>query len=363
MNITTATEPSSVRLQLRCSKDDLASPLPPSSSGSTIEDTFAHLPSYSPPRTGLVSHLPPAWIPFAELMRLHKPAGYYASYFPLLVGIFFAAAVSIPAPSPSLVARICAIHMVGNLFLRGGACSWNDTVDAPLDRKVARCRNRPVARGAVRPCVAHAFTTLLTATWFFILSWLPRASILPAVLFALLLMVYPFCKRITNFPQVVLGFSLGLGQSLGMASLGLDPLSQGSPKIRWTMACLYFSNVINAMIYDTVYAHQDLEDDLKAAVMSMAVACGGRTKEVLASLSVVEISLLSGAGYLMGFGAWYFLAAVGGTAVILSTMIVTVNLKEPAACMNWFKWTIWLTGTALCAALMGEYAARLRCTD
>ena len=340
MNVTTAMESSSVRLQLRYSDDDLTSPLPPPSSGSTADDIIAHLPPYNPPQTGLVSYLPPAWIPFAELMRLHKPAGYYASYFPLLVGTFFAAAVSIPAPSPSSVTRICAVHTVGNFFLRGGACSWNDTVDAPLDRKVARCRDRPVARGAVRPGVAHAFTALLTVTWFFILSWLPLASITPAVLFALLLMVYPFCKRITNFPQVVLGFSLGLGQSVGMASLGLDPLSQGSPKTRWTMACLYLSNVVNAMIYDTVYAHQDLEDDLKAAVMSMAVACGGRTKEVLTLLSAVEIGLLSGAGYLIGFGAWYFFTAVGGTTVMLSTMIVMVNLKEPAACMNWFKWTI-----------------------
>ena len=244
-----ATESSSDHLQLRHSKGDLTSPLSSSSSGSTIDDAFARLSPYSPPRIGLVSHLPPAWVPFAELMRLHKPAGYYAFYFPLLIGTFFAAAVSLPAPPLSLVVRICAVHTEGTLFLRGAACSWNDTVDAPFDRKVARCRNRPVARGAVRPNVAHVFTTLPTATWFFILSWLPLESISPAVLFALLLMVYPFCKRITNFPQVVLGFSLGLGQSVGMASLGLDPLSQSSPKVRWTMLCLYISYVVNAMIY------------------------------------------------------------------------------------------------------------------
>ena len=250
----------------------------------------------------------------------------------------------------------------GNLFLRGAAYSWNDTVDAPSDRKVARCRNRPVARGAVRLNVAHTFTTLLTATWFFILTWLPRESIPPAVFFALLLMVYPFCKRITNYPQVVLGFSLGLGQSVGMASLGLEPLSQSSLNLRWTMACLYFSNVVNAMIYDTVYAHQDLKDDLKVGVISMAVACGGRTKEILTLLSMIEIALLSSARYLIGFRAWYFLAAIGRNAVILSTMIVTVNLVEPVAYMNWFKWTIWLTGTALCAALIGKYTTRLQWT-
>lgn len=363
MPITSIPKLSSVRLQFRRSKVDPTSPFPFSSPGTTIDVPSAHFPPYSPPRTGLVSYLPLAWIPFAELMRLHKPAGYYASYFPLLIGTFFAATVAFPAPSPFSVACVCVIHTVGNLFLRGAACSWNDTVDAPFDRKVARCRTRPVARGAVRPDVAHIFTTLLTATWFFILSWLPRKSIPPAVLFALLLTVYPFCKRITNFPQVVLGFSLGLGQSVGMASLGLDPLLQSSPNVRWAIPCLYLSTVVNAMIYDTVYAHQDLKEDQKAGVMSMAVACGNQTKKVLTLLSVMECALLSGAGHLIGFGVWYFFAAVGGTAVILGTMIVTVNLEEPAACMNWFKWTIWLTGTALCAALMGEYAARLQQTD
>ena len=113
------------------------------------------------------------------------------------------------------------------------------------------------------------------------------------------------------------------------------------------------------MIYDTVYAHQDLKDDLKAGVMSMAVACGGRTREVLALLSAVEIGLLSIAGHLIGFGPVYFVAAVGGIAAVLGTMIATVDLEKPAACMNWFKWTVWLTGGALCTGLAGEYVARL----
>ncbi|MCJ1436773.1 Para-hydroxybenzoate--polyprenyltransferase, mitochondrial precursor (PHB:polyprenyltransferase) [Xylographa pallens] len=356
MPTTTALEsPRVVDLGHRYSKITLTSILPVP----IIDDHFKHLPPYTPPKTGLVSHLPSTWIPFAELMRLHKPAGYYASYFPLLIGTFFAAAVSAEVPSLSALARVCAVHTIGNLFLRGAACSWNDTMDAPFDRKVARCRNRPVARGAVPPGVAHVFTTLLTTTWFSILSWLPQESFPPAVLFALLLMIYPFCKRITNFPQVVLGLALGLGQSVGMASLGLDPLAQSSMHVQGAIACLYFSNVVNAMIYDTVYAHQDLKDDLKAGVMSMAVACGGRTREVLTLLSAVEVGLLAVVGYLIGFGPLYFVAAVGGIAAILGTMIVMVDLETPAACMNWFKWTIWLTGAALCTALAGEYVARL----
>ena len=94
--------------------------------------------------------------------------------------------------------------------------------------------------------------------------------------------------------------------------------------------------MVNAVIYDTVYAHQDLSDDLEAGVMSMAVACAGHTKKVLYVLSMVEIALLATTGYLLGFGVWFWGAAVGGTAIVLEWMIVTVTLEEPEDCWRWF---------------------------
>lgn len=182
---------------------------------------------------------------------------------------------------------------------------------------------------------------------------------MPAALFASMMMIYPFCKRVTNFPQVVLGFSLALGQSVGVASRALDSRSRTSPEVRAALACMYLSNVVNAMIYDTVYAHQDLSDDLKAGVMSMAVACAGRTKEVLYVLSVVEITLLASTGYLLGLGGWFWGAAVGGTAFVLEWMIWAVRLEEPDDCWRWFKRCIWFTGVTICVGLLGEYAMRL----
>ena len=322
------------------------------------QDAFAHLPPYSPPSSGLVSHLPPALIPYAELMRLHKPAGYYAFFFPHLFGIFFAAAVAPSAAIPYLLTSTILIHAAGNLVLRGAACTWNDTLDAPFDRLVARCRHRPVARGAVTPGVAHAFTALQTLAWIAILSCLPSKCWVPAGLLALTMAVYPFCKRFTNFPQVVLGFSLALGQSVGMASMGLNPMGRASSTERRAMLCLYLSNVVNAVVYDTVYAHQDLKDDLQAGVKSMAVACGSRTKEVLSILSLAEVALLAGVAYFGGFSSWFWGASVGGTAAILGYMIATVRLDVPADCWKWFKGCIWLTGAALCTGLGGEYFIR-----
>lgn len=336
-------------------KEPLSPSLP---AKSTPKDPFSHLPPYTPPNKGLVSHLPLALVPFAELMRLHKPAGYYAFYFPHLFGTLIAAVLSPAAPSISSLTYVCAVHAVGNIFLRGAACTWNDTLDAPLDRQVARCRHRPVARGAVSPAMAHIFTIAQTAVWVLTLSWLPGECSLPAALFALTMAVYPFCKRVTNFPQVVLGFSLALGQSIGMTSLGLDPFSRTSPHVRAALACVYLSNVVNAMIYDTIYAHQDLKDDLKAGVMSMAVACTPHTKKVLSVLSVVETGLLASTGYLLGFGGCFWAVAVSGTLIVLGWMIATVRLEEPANCWKWFKWCIWFTGGTLCLGLLGEHAMR-----
>lgn len=300
-------------------------------------------------------------------MRLHKPAGFYAAYFPRLFGTFLAAAALLPSPpSPWTLLSVCALHAVGNVVLRGAACSYNDALDAPFDRLVKRCRNRPVARRAVSPRAAHGFAVVLAALWILTLSWMPTACAGPAALFAATQAVYPFCKRVTNFPQVVLGFSLALGQGIGVASVGVDPrlpqiggvIDEAINQRRLALTCLYLSNVVNAMIYDTVYAHQDLQDDMKVGVMSMAVACRGRTKRVLSLLTVVELALLAGTGALLGFGPWYWLSAVGGTAAVLVYMLATVRLEEPADCGNWFQWILWLTGGTITSGLLIEYTMK-----
>ena len=100
---------------------------------------FPTLPSYHPPDAGFVSHLPSSVVPYAELMRLHKPAGYYAFYFPHLFGTLYASAILSPMPELSLLLQRNLLFMIGSLLLRGAACSWNDTLDADYDRQVARC--------------------------------------------------------------------------------------------------------------------------------------------------------------------------------------------------------------------------------
>ena len=241
-----------------------------------------------------------------------------------------------------------------------------------------------MARGAVSPMAAHAFAAGLAVLWVALLAAadVPSATWPPVMQLALTMAIYPFCKRVTNFPQVVLGFSLALGQNVGFASIvgsssittrttmttvtGLgDSLSSRMTMLQVGRTALYLSNVVNAMVYDTVYAHQDLRDDLKTGVMSMAIACRGRTKEWLTLLSAIEVGLLSVTGWAVGFTfngglySYYWLLAVGGTAVALAYMLRVWKVEEPADCWKWFCWTIWLTGPTVCAGLGGEYVGRL----
>ena len=121
------------------------------------------------------------------------------------------------------------------------------------------------------------------------------------------------------------------------------------------MGCLYLSNVVNAIVYDAVYAHQDLKDDLKAGVKSVAVAWQARTKPILCILSAVEVALLGASGYFFNMGPLYFASAAAGTATVLGSMIWTVQLDVPEDCWKWFKWSIWLTGATLSVGLLAEY--------
>jgi 4-hydroxybenzoate polyprenyltransferase len=322
-------------------------------------DQWAHLPPYKAPQTPLFRVIPTKLIPYAELMRLHKLAGYYAFFFPHLTGTLLAACRGPVTPTPQALVKIIISHAAAILFLRGAACSYNDALDGPFDRLVERCRHRPVARGAVSPFAAHVFAAAQAVVWVAILTTLPRQTTNAFIWLSWTMLLYPWCKRFTNYPQVVLGFSLALGQGIGAGAVQWDVFAeQYGWKLIGVMA-LYLSAVLNAVVYDTVYAYQDLNDDLKAGVMSMAIACMGRTKQWLGLLSFLEVILLATAGYAMGFQGAYWLVTVGGTAAVLLRMLSTWKIEDPADCWYWFCHLIWYTGGTICGGLAGEYIQKL----
>ncbi|KAL8748941.1 MAG: hypothetical protein Q9199_007982 [Rusavskia elegans] len=161
---------------------------------------------YTPPRKGILSILPTACVPYAELMRLEKPAGLYAFYFPYIIGICYAACMRDSPPPLEHMLSLAGLFLVWCVILRGAACTWNDNTDQEFDRKVLRCRHRPIARGAVSTAQGHLFTAALGLAGVPILLNLPAGCTYHALPVTILFMLYPFAKRVTYYPQVVLGF-------------------------------------------------------------------------------------------------------------------------------------------------------------
>jgi len=342
------------------------------------------LPEYSPPTKGFLSILPASWVPFAELARFDKPVGIYLFYWPHLWGtLYAAAAVHGPAsrghnstsgtstsseiPLAELL-RVNVILFVGSLFVRAAACAWNDNLDREYDRKVLRCRLRPLARGAISPFAGYVWAGVLAACAAACLYPLPQVAWVVAVPNIFLLWFYPFTKRFTDFPQAVLGTQLGLSLPLAVAatddgaaylkSLYDSAVVQGNwlqDKRLWALAAFCATKTCWVMIYDTIYAHQDLEDDLKAGVRSIAVHFRGNPKPFFWAVAAVQVSLLLAAGSWQGFeGLGYKVVGCGGTAISLAYMIATVDLTNKAECAWWFTQGFWYVGLSVAGGLALE---------
>ena len=317
----------------------------------------------SPIQRGLLSILPQRLIPYAELMRLDRPAGFYAFYVPYLIGLGYAACLADPIPSIVRVCFLSGLFFFGCIILRGAACAWNDNIDQDFDRKVARCRLRPIARGAVTTVQAHVFTALLTLAGAPLFIFLPMECIYHAIPITILFGAYAFMKRITNYPQVVLGFPFAWAILMSCAALEVNPLSR---QLFGPTMALFTANVLWTMIYDTIYAHQDIKDDVKAGVKSMAVRFADSTKPLASALAVAQIGLLFAAGWQARLSLIYFVIACGGSGIALGRMIARVNLKEPVSCAWFFYRGFWYVGGSMVTGLFGEYFARrhgLRVTD
>ncbi|PYI29204.1 hypothetical protein BP00DRAFT_308703, partial [Aspergillus indologenus CBS 114.80] len=275
---------------------------------------------------------PASWIPYLQLMRLDRPAGFIGFYMPSILGLVYAASLAGPGTVPLRQLLTQSIFwLVANILIRGAACTWNDNIDQEYDRQVDRCRGRPIARGAVSTQQAHVFLVLQLAVLGRLLHTLlpkhnPSAAYAAAAMGALYAL-YPFCKRFTHYPQAILGVPLALAIVLSAYSLvgDDDAQSKGDPfRDRPTTAAtlaLALAEILWTMIYDTVYAHQDLQDDVRAGVKSMAVRFRHSTKPLCAALAVGQVALLALAGVWTHMPPVYFVVGVAGSAVALVVML------------------------------------------
>ncbi|PVI07807.1 4-hydroxybenzoate polyprenyl transferase [Periconia macrospinosa] len=315
------------------------------------------LPEYKPPTTGLLSYLPKPVVPYAELIRLDKPTGTYYLFFPCLFSTLLAATMATPIAPPFSVVGTTALFFTGALVMRGAGCTINDLWDRNLDPHVARTRLRPIARKAISPEAAIIFTGGQLLTGLAVLLSLPFECFWYATPSLLLVATYPLAKRVTHYPQFVLGLTFSWGAMMGFPALGIDLLTNQAALT--AAALLYSSNVAWTVLYDMIYAHMDIKDDAKAGIKSIALRHDKETKTVLSGLAIVQVGLLAGTGVAAGLGPVFFAGSCGGAALTLATMIWRVKLKEVTNCWWWFKNGAWYTGGAITLGLAGEYLAHL----
>lgn len=325
---------------------------------------------------GWVSSLPKSWIPFVQLARLSPPVALALIYFPHLFGLLLAAIIR--DSTPSQVLRTGLILLPWSLFFSNAAHAWNDIVDAPLDAAVERTRERPIPRGAVSVRAALIFGSsqmlLGVCVLYFGFSGQDGDGVALYVLpNALATLYYPYAKRHTYFSQIILGFCLAWGAVIGSAAMGHEPFAvklslslspsqdQFSPlsmRFSTPVVSLVLSCVLWTAIYDTIYAHQDVADDKRLGLRSLAVLLGDRgTKPGLSLLLCTMVVTLWTCGISSGKMGWwpYMVIAPCGCAVSLGCMIAYVDIRDSTSCWWWFRYGFWTAGGSMAAALVAEY--------
>jgi 4-hydroxybenzoate polyprenyltransferase len=271
------------------------------------------------PHAGWVASLPRALRPYARLARLDRPIGTWLLLFPCWWGLALAG-----ARDPWLY----LVFGVGAVLMRGAGCTLNDIADRDFDRRVARTATRPLAAREISVAQAVAFMVALLAVSAAILLSLNRAAIGLGVLVLGLVAIYPFMKRITWWPQFFLGLAFNWGALLGYAA--------ATGGLAGSAALLYLGGIAWTLGYDTIYAHQDKEDDARIGIKSSARWLGDATKPWLAGFYMITIILWAAAGWAAGFGALLWLA-LAAAAAHFAWQVRTVALDRPDSCLAVFR--------------------------
>jgi 4-hydroxybenzoate polyprenyltransferase len=264
----------------------------------------------------------PRWAePYTRLARFDRPIGTWLLLFPGWWGI----ALASPGwPNPWLM----LLFALGAVVMRGAGCTLNDIADRHYDGKVARTRLRPIPSGRVTVMQAALFMAAQLAVGAAILFSLNRISIALGVAVLALIATYPFMKRITYWPQLFLGLNFNWGALIGWTAV--------TGSLAWPPVLLYLGGICWTLGYDTIYAHQDKEDDARIGVKSSALALGERTRPFLFAFYGLAIALWAAAGLADGLNRAF---AIGLTlaAAQLAWQAATVDIGDPIDCLRKFR--------------------------
>lgn len=255
-----------------------------------------------------------------RLMRADRPIGSLLLGWPTLVALLIAGAGEPPL-------RTVVLFMLGVFVMRSAGCVINDYADRNIDGHVARTQMRPLATGELKPWHALVLFVVLLAIAFAIVLQFNQATILLSFAAAGVATLYPFCKRFTQLPQVVLGVAFSFGVLMPFTAL-----EQGLPLIAWV---LFAANIAWTVAYDTEYAMADRADDVKIGVKSTAILFAGHDKLAIALLQITTLALLAWLGYILLF-SWPYWSALAIIAGLFMWQHYLIWYREPKRCFEAF---------------------------
>jgi 4-hydroxybenzoate polyprenyltransferase len=262
--------------------------------------------------------------PYLRLARLDRPIGSWLLLLPCWWSLGLAGIRADHLPSLWHV----GLFFVGAFAMRGAGCTWNDLVDRDLDARVERTRSRPIPSGQV--IVAHATLFMLGQALIGLLVLLQfnRYTVFTGLASLAVVVIYPFMKRITYWPQIFLGLAFSWGALMGWpAELG---------RLNWPALLLYLGSISWVIGYDTIYAHQDREDDLMIGIKSTALLFGDNTWRMLAGFYAGAVVLIGAAGLMAG-GGLIFVLGMLAFAAHLAWQVVRLDINDSAHCLTVFK--------------------------
>ncbi len=289
-----------------------------------------------------LNRLHPRTWDFVQLMRLEKPIGIYLLLWPTLWALWVAS-----KGVPDL--KWLLIFVLGTLFMRAAGCVINDYADRHFDGHVARTRARPLADGRVTPREALILFAVLVALSFVLVLFTNLTTILLSFGGLALAACYPFMKRYTYYPQVVLGAAFSWGMPMAFSAV----TGELPPPEAWL---LYIANLLWTVAYDTYYAMTDREDDLKIGVKSTAILFGEADRLIILTLQGLALLCLAMAGARFSLGIWFLLGLLGAAACFAWEFWSTRG-RELQACFAAFLHNHW-AGLAILLGIVFDYALR-----
>jgi 4-hydroxybenzoate polyprenyltransferase len=262
--------------------------------------------------------------PYLRLARLDRPIGAWLLLMPCWWSLGLAGMRIDERPSLWHV----VLFFIGAFAMRGAGCTWNDLVDRNLDGMVERTRSRPIPSGQVTVAQATIFMVAQALLGLLVLLQFNRFTVMCGVASLIVVAIYPFMKRITYWPQVTLGLAFSWGALMGW------PATFG--RLDWPAIILYAGSISWVIGYDTIYAHQDREDDALIGIKSTAILFGRDTEQMMIVFYALAVALIGIAGAMAGGGLIFALTLVA-FALHLAWQIARLDIDDPALCLKLFK--------------------------